>query len=70
MMGVVVLKLAKARIWLFRLPSVAAAAAAADAIASSEADEASELQLPPPCGASRRTGDALRRIVSSISCLA
>lgn len=37
--------------------------------ASSDVDEAKELH-EPPCGASERTGDALRRIVSSISCFA
>lgn len=38
-------------------------------ITSSDADEARELH-DPPCGASNRTGDALRRIVSSINCFA
>lgn len=37
--------------------------------ASSDVDEARELH-EPPCGASDRTGDALRRIVSSINCFA
>lgn len=37
--------------------------------ASSDVEEARELH-EPPCGASDRTGDALRRIVSSINCFA